>query len=252
MDSDVVDVVVEGALLRISFNRPAKLNALTDEVLNLTAEALRTADPKIRAAVITGRGRAFSAGADISAPDPEMRRHRAAISVVSEIVKAPFPIVAAVNGVAVGVGCSIALASDFVVAKESASFMLPFTKLGIMPDGGASQLLAASIGRARAMELTMTAAQFTAADALAWGLVTRVVPDVEFEASVEALLGSLREGPTLAYAATKAAVNTASIPGFLEALNQELQAQAVLGGSLDHAEGIRAFGVGEQPGFLGK
>jgi enoyl-CoA hydratase len=202
--------------------------------------------------VITGKGPAFSAGADISAPDVGLRRHRAAINVISEIVRAPFPIVAAVNGVAVGVGCSIALASDFVVAKESAAFMLPFTKLGIMPDGGASQLLAASIGRAKAMHLTMTAARFTAADALAWGLVTRVVPDIEFESSVEALLESLREGPTLAYAATKEAVNAASLPGFLEALNQELQTQAALAESLDHVEGIRAFGVREAPQFLGR
>ncbi len=162
------------------------------------------------------------------------------------------PVVAAVNGVAAGVGCSIALAADLVVAAESATFLLAFARVGLMPDGGSSATVAASIGRARAMRMGLLAEPLTASEALDAGLVTHVVPDEEFQAEVERMVRRLASGPPLALAATKRAVNAATLGGLEAALERERTGQTILLGTQDAAEGIRAFAEGRRPRFEGR
>ncbi len=181
----------QGDVLRITFDRPERLNSVTAEILHAAAEAVENADDSgARVIVLTGSGRAFSSGADVS-PDgspPGLDTLDAANRLVLAIVKSPVVVVAAVNGIAAGVGCSIALAADLAIAKESAGFMLAFTKIGLMPDGGASMLVPAAIGRARAARMALLAEKVSATTAAEWGLIAEVVADDDFAARVDGLV----------------------------------------------------------------
>jgi enoyl-CoA hydratase len=150
-------------------------------------------------------------------------------------------VVAAVQGPAAGVGVSLALACDVVLASEQAYFLLAFTKIGLMPDGGASALVAAAIGRIRAMRMALLAERISAADALDWGLVTAVYPAERFDAEVDAVLARLDAGPAVALAKTKDAINAATLSELDGALEREKQGQLQLLASRDFAEGARAF-----------
>ena len=148
---------------------------------------------------------------------------------------------AAVNGIAAGIGCSIALAADLTIAKESAGFMLAFTKIGLMPDGGASMFVPAAAGRARAMRMALLAEKISAKTAADWGLIAEVVPDSDFEAAVEAVVTQLASGPPLALAATKRVLNAATLSLLAEVLQAERDGQEPLLKSADFAEGMAAF-----------
>ncbi|HEX8869752.1 MAG TPA: enoyl-CoA hydratase-related protein, partial [Lentzea sp.] len=142
--------------LRLTFNRPDRLNALNAEMLTAAAEAVEAAaaDPGVRVVVLTGAGRAFSSGADLTGGGDPTGTLDAANRLTWALRQVPKPVLAAVNGPAVGVGCSFALAADLTVARESAYFLLAFAKVGLMPDGGATALLPALIGHARASRMT--------------------------------------------------------------------------------------------------
>jgi enoyl-CoA hydratase len=159
--------------------------------------------------------------------------------------------VAAVNGIAAGVGCSAALAADLVVAAESASFLLAFARIGLMPDGGATATVAASIGRARAMRMALLADPLTAAEAYDAGLVTHVASDEEFPGLVEKVVRRLAAGPPLAFAATKKAINAATLGALEGSLERERTGQTLLLRTDDVAEGMRAFGEHRRPVFGG-
>jgi enoyl-CoA hydratase len=239
----MADVVVDRAdgILRIRMNRPDRLNALDAGMADAMADAIaHTSD--IRVAMVTGTGRAFSSGAVMgdnpTAAGPVLP---AACRLVRAIVAAPFPVVAAVNGLAAGVGCSIAIACDISIIRSSGYLLQAFVGVGLMPDGGATELIAASIGRARAMRLLLSGERLGGAEAVELGLVTSSTPDAEFDEVVEGTLRRLAAGPTLAYAQTKHAVNAASIPSLDAALDRESAGQARLASTTDHAEGKRAF-----------
>ena len=251
-----------GAVLRIRFNRPDVLNAFdvtaTIELLNLIRAADR--DDSVRAVMLTGAGRAFSSGADIGARIGDSDA-RSVVETDLREVSGPLilalrrlrkPVIAAVNGPAVGIGCSIALASDLVVAAESAFFLLAFANIGLTPDGGASLLLPARIGLGRAFVLALLAERLSAAEAVSWGLADRVVPDPEFASVTEALAFRLAAGPTQSYAATKQAINAAVLGGLEAALDLEAGLQAELASSEDFAEGVAAFSVKRSPQFKGR
>jgi len=250
-----LEVHLADGVLWLRMNRPEVFNALSDEMAVGLAEELERARARdeVRAVVLTGTGAAFSTGADISGEDAHERFDVRALDAANRIIRAVVhldkPVLAAVNGVAAGVGCSAALAADIVVAAESASFLLAFGRVGLMPDGGASATVAASIGRARAMRMALLAEPLSATEALAAGLVTHVAGEEEFPDLVATLARRLAAGPPLAFAAAKKAVNAATLPHLEDALERERTGQSVLLRTRDAAEGMRAFSERRRPVF---
>jgi enoyl-CoA hydratase len=161
--------------------------------------------------------------------------------VVRTITALPKPVVAVVHGPAAGVGVSLALACDVVLASEKAFFLLAFTKIGLMPDGGASALVAAAIGRIRAMRMALLAERITAAEALEYGLVSAVYPQDDLETEVAKVINTLMSGPAVALRKTKQAINSATLTELDDAIDRETAGQLVLLQSKDFREGTRAF-----------
>jgi len=245
-------------VLTLTLNRPDVFNAMSDEMSDGLASELESVPsrPDVRAVVIVGAGPAFSAGADISGENAHERFDVRALDRANRMVRAVTscdkPVLAAVNGVAAGVGCSVALACDLVVAASSASFLLAFARIGLMPDGGASYTVAASIGRARPMRIALLAEPLSAADAHACGLVSHVVDDADFVETVDKLARRLSSGPPLGFAATKKAINAATLSGLDDALERERAGQTILLRTDDVAEGMRAFSERRRPVFRGE
>ncbi|HEY0773428.1 MAG TPA: enoyl-CoA hydratase-related protein [Nocardioidaceae bacterium] len=251
-------ITTEAGALRITMDRPGHLNALTADMADRVAEEVERAAvaEDVRVVVLAGTGPAFSAGADLSGEDAHENFDVTSLDRANRIIRAitgsPKPVVAAVNGVAAGVGCSAALACDLVVAAESASFLLAFSRIGLMPDGGATATVAASVGRARAMRMALLAEPMAAREAYDAGLVSHLAADGDFEEAVEAVVGRLIAGPPLAYAATKKAVNGATLDRLEAALERERHGQTVLLRTDDAAEGMRAFTQKRRPVFRGE
>jgi 2-(1,2-epoxy-1,2-dihydrophenyl)acetyl-CoA isomerase len=241
-----------GGELRITLNRPDAMNAwnkpLGQELLAAVEEAAR--DDAVRAVTITGAGRAFSSGADLKAgfdptpeghPDVETVLHEVYHPIITGLRRLPKPVLAAVNGPAVGIGASLALASDLIVARESAYFLLAFVNIGLVPDGGSSLLLPERVGLARATEMAMLGERIPAGKALEWGLVNRVVPDDGFEQAVDDLAAKLASGPTKAYAGIKLQLNSWLFGRMAEQLDLEASLQQQSAASGDFLEGVQAF-----------
>jgi 2-(1,2-epoxy-1,2-dihydrophenyl)acetyl-CoA isomerase len=249
---ETVNLHRAGGAARIELNRPDKMNAWEATLTrDLRAALDRVAgDPELRAVLLTGAGRGFCSGADLSAgfdptPDgqPDLQRslRERYHPVILAIRALPKPVVAAVNGGAVGVGCSLALACDLVLAAESAYFLLAFVNIGLVPDGGSSAFVPTRAGLARASEMAMLGERVPAARALAWGLVNAVHGDDELPAAADALVARLAAGPTLSYAGAKRQLNAWAYDGLeaqleLEAAIQQEQAQ-----THDFVEGVTAF-----------
>ncbi|MGV9717344.1 MULTISPECIES: enoyl-CoA hydratase [Rhodococcus] len=242
-----VDTTVDDGVLRVTLNRPSRMNAVKTETLEAIADAFEkyADDTSVRVAVLTGVGRAFCSGADLSGRDlsapPSADTIDAANRAVAAIRVFPRPVVGAINGAAAGVGVSLALACDLTVAKESGYFLLAFTRVGLMPDGGASALVAASIGRARALKMALLAERLPAGEALASGLISDVYADDEFDSAVETLVHRLADGPSTAFASTKNAINDATLTELDHAFAREREGQLVLLRSADFTEGVTAF-----------
>jgi enoyl-CoA hydratase len=248
---DHLRVDLADGVLSLTLNRPDSLNSLTESMLVCIGETLEhaAADPRVKVVRLGGEGCGFSSGAGISEDDHASGSASgkpadvldAANRAVASIVNLPQPVVAVVQGPAAGVGVSLALACDVVLASEKAFFMLAFTKIGLMPDGGASALIAAAIGRIRAMRMALLAERIPAAEAYEWGLVTAVYPADGFDAEVDKVVASLVSGPAVALRKTKQAINAATLTEFKAALELEREGQLVLLDSPDFREGAKAF-----------
>jgi len=252
-----------GAALRIELNRPERMNAW-DKQLGidlLAAVELAAGDESVRAVTVTGAGCAFSSGADLRAgfdPLPDGRPDIGTVlreryhPIITGIRRMPKPVVAAVNGPAVGIGCSLALACDLVLAAESAYLLLAFVNIGLVPDGGSSVFVPARAGAGRAAAMALLGERIPAAQATAWGLVDRLVRDSDFEAEVDALSEQLATGPTRAYAAAKEEINASVYAGMDEQLELEARLQQEMAGSRDFVEGVSAFVEKRRASFSGE
>jgi enoyl-CoA hydratase len=259
--TDALSVTHDGAVLQVEFTRPERLNAVTADGLDDLADLLEEVaeDAAVRVVVLSGEGRAFSAGADLQGDASESSGDRpgtatllAANRVVRVLREMPQPTISAVTGPAAGVGCSLALACDLVVAADSAYFFLAFTNVGLMPDGGATVLVPASLGRSRALQLALVPERLPAARAHEWGLVHRVVPDDGMAAAVAELTRRLVAGAPRAYAATKRAINDVTLAGLERALAAEVAGQSELLRTADFREAVAAFGEKRSPSFTGE
>lgn len=246
-----ISVERDDAVLRLRLDRPEKLNAVDTPMLDELSAHIRGAgsDDSVRAVLLTGAGRAFCSGGDLTGGDTAGAAE-AVNRVVRAIVGLPKPVVAGVNGAAVGFGFPLALACDLVVAAPTAYFQLAFTRVGLMPDGGASALLPGLIGRARTARMAMTAEKVSAATAFEWGMIAYLTGD-DYQSVLADVVRSVSSGPTLAFGWTKRALAAATL-GALEPVQAiEAEGQLALIGTADFREGARAFRERRRPEFGG-
>ena len=257
-----VNLLRAGTAAAIELNRPDSLNAWNEQLgVDLRAAVERVAsDDDVRAVLLRGAGRAFSSGADLREvlnPSAEQRPEVYRIlterynPIIAGVRRMPKPVVAAVHGPAVGIGCSLALAADLIIAAEAAYFLLAFVNIGLVPDGGACALMAARVGGARAAEMAMLGERVPAALALQWGLINKVVSDAVFAAESDALVERLAQGPTRSYAGTKRQLNSLLYPGLDDHLELEARLQSEVSATNDFAEGVAAFLEKRPAGFQG-
>lgn len=262
---ETVNLRVSDGVATVELNRPETLNAWNHQLgLDLLAALTQVKeDDAVRAVVITGAGRAFSSGADLkdvsggqTTPDGRPDVYSTLTKLYHPIMQAirelPKPVLGAVKGPAVGIGCSLALCCDLIVAAESSYFMLAFVNIGLAPDGGSSLFVPTRVGMARATELAMLGERLPARKALEWGMVNRVVPDERLQQEVAELAARLAGGPTRSYAAAKRQLNNWLYARMPEQLELEAQLQQEMAGSGDFLEGVMAFAEKRPARFGGR
>jgi len=257
--TDGLRVEVDGPVATITLDRPEALNALTVPVKVALHEALESfgRDRAVRAVILTGAGRAFCAGQDLAereqphAAPLEVEVRERYNPIIRAIRSMGQPVIAAVNGVAAGAGASLAFACDLRIAAEEARFVLAFGRIGLVPDSGATWFLPRLVGSGKAAELALVGDAVDAAEALRLGLVSRVVPAERLMDEARALAAKIADGPPLAFALTKGAMQRAMTIELDEALEGEAKLQGIAGASADHAEGLAAFREKRPPHFSG-
>lgn len=260
MTAALVLVAQQDAVRTITLNRPEALNSFTGEMHRQLLEALEAAaaDAQVRCVVLTGAGRGFCAGQDLSdpavAPGGEPKDLGRVITatytpLLRRLRTMPVPVIAAVNGVAAGAGANLALACDLVVAGRSASFIQAFAKIGLVPDTGGTWLLPRLAGRARALGLAMLGDKLPAEQAQAMGLIWQCVDDAELAGQAQSLAQRLAGMPSRALAATRAAIDAAQGLDLDQALAEEARLQRDLGFAHDYLEGVAAFMEKRAPRF---
>lgn len=246
-----IELERDGDVAIIRLNDPATLNAVTMRMIEEIDAALDEISGAARSMVLTGAGRAFCSGANLSAGMGDRKSDGPYDSgsvleshinpLMLRLRDVPFPWVSAVKGSAAGVGCSFALAADIVVCGESAFFLQAFARIGLVPDGGSSWILANSVGRARAMEMMLLGERLPAAKALEWGMVNRLVPDEQLMPAALDLAKALAAGPTQALGMIRRMAWSAANASFEEAMKTERNNQRLAGQTKDHREGVTAF-----------
>ena len=260
---ETVRLDTAGGVATITLNRPEALNAWTRALGEELLAALEHAaqDAEVRVIVLTGAGRAFSSGADLRTgfelgedgkPNVLSPLREVFNPLILLVRTLPKPVIAAVNGPAAGIGCSLALAADLVLAAESAYFLLSFVNIGLSLDGGASAFFSARVGHARAFEVAFLGERLPAPRALEWGLINRVVPDPELDREVSALAARLATGAPGSYASIKRTLNQQLYPGLERLLDDEAVLQQERARSADFIEGVVAFSEKRSPTFTGE
>lgn len=261
MSHETLIYEVKDAVATVTFNRPDVMNATNDTFYRELRDVLRdiAADDAVGCVILTGNGRGFCAGADVKSMNPDMpllarrRRHRWILSdILQPLVNLEKPVIAAVNGFAVGAGFNIALAADIIVASENAVFSQIFTRLGLVPDLGGLHLLTRVVGLNKAKELCFTAKKIGAAEALSLGIANHVVPHDRLMDEARKLAGEIAAGPPTALAMIKSLLNKSSNSTFEQMLEYEAFAQTVAYTTPEHKEGVAAFREKRQPNFRPK
>ena len=264
MDYTKIKLSSDGDVAIIAFNDPATMNAAgvdTAEQLTDAFKSVSTGDNAARAIVLTGEGRGFCSGANLSgrgnsatgeaprgAGDALVTHYNPLVKMIADL---PVPFVTAVNGAAAGVGCSLALLGDIIVAGESAYFLQAFRRIGLIPDGGSTWLLPRMIGRARAMEMTLLGERLPAAKALEWGLINRCVPDAELMPTALSFAHELAKGPA-SLGMIRKIMWAALDSDFSDQLAHEAKVQNEAGRTSDFGEGVTAFLQKRPAAFTGR
>jgi len=260
MNFETIKFAVDGNVATITMNRPERLNACS---LGMADDMLRALDHlgDARALVITGEGRAFCSGADLTAsgerPVTGAQGSYMALTekynpLMMKLARLDVPVICAVNGPAAGIGCSIALAGDFVIAGASAYFLQAFVNIGLVPDGGSSWMLPRLIGKARATEMMMLGEKIGPEKACEWGMIYKAVADESLTGETQALATRLANGPTVSYATIRKNILTALENSYAQALQAEAEGQRLAGGTDDAREGSMAFVEKRKPAFQGR
>jgi 2-(1,2-epoxy-1,2-dihydrophenyl)acetyl-CoA isomerase len=248
----------EGGVATVTLDRPDALNALTRASRRALLRDLRALadDASVRCVVLTGAGRAFCAGQDLREPDAlvdvDTMIRETYIPIVETLVGMQKPVVAAINGAAAGAGLSLALACDLRYMADDAVLMMAFSNIGLVPDCGGTALLLRAVGHARAFELAATGRRVQAPEALALGLVQRVLRREEVLAAAQELARKLAARPTLALGWTKRLLRSAEQATLADVMELEAQLQASAVHTHDHAEGVAAFLEKREPRFEGR
>lgn len=260
MNEPLVRYTLEDNVARIALNDPARLNAMSEAMGAALLDALHRASTEARAVILTGEGRAFSSGANLDdalamLDDPERDGGRQLERVFNPSVRMirnmGQPVITALRGATAGVGCGLALAGDIILCSENAYFFHAFSKVGLVPDGGSTWLLSKAVGRVRAMRLMLLGEKLPAEQALEWGLVTRVVPDDELDATAMEIARNLASGPKSLSMTKQLAWD--GLESVLEtALYNERLSQGAATRTDDFGEGVRAFVERREPRFTGR
>lgn len=250
---------LSGHVATLTLNRPDQLNALTyDMLLAIPALLGKAVDDGARALVVTGNGRAFCSGAALAGNDAGRPRDlgesvdRYYSPLARSFAQSPIPVVTAVNGAAAGAGASLALWGDIILAARSSYILLAFANIGLVPDAGASWLIAQSVGRVKAMEMALLGERLSADEALAAGLITRVVDDQDLMPAAFDIAGRLAAKPTLAMGLIRRQIQVGLDDGLAATLVVESAHQSRAGASEDFAEGVLAFREKRKPIFTGR
>lgn len=259
-----IKVSEDGPVTVIAFADPATMNAAgvdTAQELTQAFDAATAEGSSTRAIVLTGEGRGFCSGANLSGGagsgagggvgDAGSSLKKVYNPLVTKVRNLKVPLVTAVNGAAAGVGCSIALMGDMIVAGESAYFLQAFRRIGLIPDGGSTYLLPRMIGRARAMEMALLGERVPAAKALEWGMINRVVPDAELMPTALSLAAELAKGPA-SLALIRQTIWDSLDTGWDEQLTLEADRQSIAGRTEDFREGVTAFLQKRPAAFKGR
>jgi 2-(1,2-epoxy-1,2-dihydrophenyl)acetyl-CoA isomerase len=261
MTYETISVDVSDKIATITLNRPERMNACSLDMAGEINDVFASGLGDARCLVITGAGRGFCSGADLSARGERsisggegsyiaLTRHYNPLMM--NLARLNMPIVTAINGAAAGVGCSIGLCGDFVIAGKSGYFLQAFVNIGLVPDGGASWMLPRLVGKARATEMMLLGEKISGEKAADWGMIYKCVDDEALQTEARSLATRLANGPTLAYAVMRKNILTALENSYAEQLLAEAEGQRIAGSTIDAKEGALAFVEKRKAAFQGQ